>query len=69
MAKRYRSIGVKNSTETMIGAGSGDISKFELIKEANKLIDRAEQIIKDLVAAIKLKPSGGSSCGSISGEV
>ena len=45
------------------GSSCGDKSK--LIIEANKLIDRAEQIIRDLVAAIKLKPAGGSSCGKV----
>jgi len=32
---------------------------------ANKLLNRAEQIIKDLVAAIKLRPAGGFSSGVV----
>lgn len=67
---------MKNSTERMIGPGSGDINKSELIKEANILLNRAEEILKDLVDRIKgrngnICPSmqGGSSCGLTSGEV
>ena len=41
------------------------IDRAELIKEANKLIDRAEQIIRDLVEAIKLKPAGGLNCSKV----